>query len=250
MQSRIAEELKLRFQPVAIIFTNEKPEGALQFKEGKWGCVISLLTAAARGRTAVMERATVGCGGGRTGMGFGSGFTQTPGGIEYFLSCGRGEGFPEGEGYRKTPEIAGGFIESLPITDIPSTYIVFKPLSAVDPAVETPQLVVCYAAPDQLTALVTLANYEVGGYDGAIIPQASGCQSIFLIPLHEAQQPRPRAVVGMLDSSARPFVNADVLTFTVPFPMFQQMEANVPGSFLERSAWQKVRTRIPDADAE
>ena len=245
MESRIATELKLKYAPVAVIFTDEKPEGALQFKEGKWGCVIAMLTAAAKGRTAVFDRNTVGCQGGRAGLGFGSAYDNFAGGIEYFLSRGRGEGYPEGEGYRKTPEIARKFIESLPITDIPYTYVVFKPLNAVDPAVETPQLVVFYAAPDQFTALVTLANYESGGYDNVIIPQASGCQGVVLIPLHEAQQPHPRAVVGMLDSSARPFVSPEVLSFTVPYAMFLQMEANVPGSFLERNAWQKVRERIP-----
>jgi len=250
MESRIAGELKLRYQPVALLFTNERPAGAVQFAEGKWGCVIAMLTAAAKGKTAVFDRKTVGCAGGITGLGFGCGFEKLPGGIDYFLSCGRGEGFPEGEGYRKTPEIARGFIDSLPITDIPYTYIVFKPLSAVDPERETPQLIIFYATPDQLTALVTLANYETPGTDNVIIPQAAGCQSIGIIPYREAQQEHPRAVVGLLDSSARPFVPADLLSFTVPFRMFQTMEANIPGSFLERSAWQKVRARIPDPGAE
>jgi hypothetical protein len=31
--------------------------------------------------------------------------------------------------------------------------------------------------------------------------------------------------------------------------MFQQMEEDVSGSFLERSAWAKVRARIPDPKA-
>ncbi len=34
------------------------------------------------------------------------------------------------------------------------------------------------------------------------------------------------------------------MTFTVPFPMFQRMEADVPGSFLERGTW---RTLLDDA---
>lgn len=54
MQSRIAEELKLRHSPVAVIFTDEKPERAVEFEPGARGCVIGLLTAAARGKTAVL----------------------------------------------------------------------------------------------------------------------------------------------------------------------------------------------------
>jgi hypothetical protein len=41
MQSKIAAAMRLKYSPVAILLTNEKPEGALQFKEGRWGCVAS-----------------------------------------------------------------------------------------------------------------------------------------------------------------------------------------------------------------
>lgn len=250
MQSRIAKELKLRFSPVAIIFSNEKPEGALQFTPGRWGCVISLVTAAAKGRTAVIDRETVTCGGGQIGMGFCADHSQMPGnipgGIEYFLSTGRGEGFPEGEGYRKTPEIARQFIESLPTVNIEFPYIIFKPLEQVNDGIETVQSVIFYASPDQLTGLISLANYENGSSDGVLIPQASGCQSIGIIPFSEARKERPRAVVGLLDTSARPYVDPDILAFTVPYLMFLTMEANVPGSFLERKAWKKLAQRIPE----
>ena len=243
LPSRIAEELKLAFAPVAVIFTEEKPDGALQFAEGRWGCVIAMLTAAAKGRTAAIDRKTCGCPGGRVGLGFG-GFDPERG-IEYFLSTGRGEGFPEGEGYRKTPELAKTFVEDLPVADIPFTYIVFKPLSEVDPAKDTVREVVFYVNPDQLTALIVLVNYgQAAGREHVIIPASAGCQSIGVIPYREALSEHPRAVVGMTDVSARPFVPPDILTFTVPFALYQEMENNVPGSFLEKPAWAKVKARI------
>jgi hypothetical protein len=31
------------------------------------------------------------------------------------------------------------------------------------------------------------------------------------------------------------------MSFAVPFAMFQEMEANVPGSFLERNTWKELR---------
>ena len=246
--SRIAEALKLAYAPVAIIFTNEKPEGAMQFREEtKWGCVVALLTAAAKGKTAVIDRKTCPCGGGRVGLGFQDGFnTEIPGGFDYFLSTGRGEGYPEGEHYRKTPERAREYAEALPTADIPFTYLIFKPLSEVDLAKETPQEVVFYVNPDQLTALVVLANYDRPAGENVIIPHAAGCQSVGIIPYREAQSELPRAVVGMLDVSARPMVPADTLTFTVPFAMYLEMEADAEGSFLSHKAWQKVKERIPD----
>lgn len=240
--SRIAEELRLAYAPVAILFTDEKPEGAHEYIEGRWGCVVAMLTAAAKGKTAVFSRKTCGCAGGMVGLGFG-GFDEERG-IEYFLSTGQGDGYPEGEGYRKTPALAKAFVDELPVTDIPFTYVVFKPLSAVDPARESVQEVVFFANPDQLTALLVLVNYHQSRQDAAIIPFGAGCHSIGVIPYREAASEHPRAVVGLLDVSARPFVPADIITFTVPFSLFQTMEANVDGSFLEKKAWVKVRERI------
>ena len=245
MDSEIARRLKLRYQPVAIMFSDEKPEGAVQFQEGKWGCVAALLTAAAKGRQAVFDRRSYGCLGGGVGLGFGNLYPHFPGGFEYFLSCGRGEGYPPGEAYKKTPELVTTFLEQLPITDIPSEYVVFKPLAAVADG-EEPQVVVFYATADQLSGLVVLANYGRPGLDNVMIPFAAGCQSVFLLPWREAQQPRPRAVVGMTDITARPVIDADLVSFAVPFAMFREMEDNVPGSFLDKHDWAKVAARIPE----
>ena len=60
----------------------------------------------------------------------------------------------------------------------------------------------------------------------------------------------PRAVVGLLDTSARPFVPPNVLSFTVPFARFLEMEANVEGSFFGTKSWIKVRDRLPETDVD
>ncbi len=242
MRSEIAERLKLRYSPIAVLFTNKKPEGALEFAEGRWGCVAAMLTAAAKGRQAVFSRSTFGCLGGGVGLGLGDMYQNFPGGIEYFLSTGK-EGYREGEAYKKTPELAKSFVETLPIREIPEQFVVFKPLAEV--AAEEPRVVVFYANPDQLSALVVLANYGRPGNDNVCIPFGAGCQSICLIPWNEASQERPKAVVGMIDISARPLIDADLLAFSVPFGMFKEMEDNVPGSFLDKHAWHKVTERIP-----
>jgi len=246
MQSRIADELKLRLQPVAVIFTDTKPEGALEFKEGARGCVISLFGAAARGRTAAINRKTVGCAGGVVGLGFGCAWDKMPGGIEYFLSTGRGEGYPEGEGYKKTPEVALEAVNRFPITDIPFEYVVFKPLDEVDTAEAKPVVVSLLATPDQLSALVVLANYARPTNDNVMLPFAAGCSQVCLIPYQESLKPEPKAVIGLTDVTVRPLVDPEVLSFTVPFDMFIQMEQDIPGSFLEKHAWKKVSERIPE----
>ena len=244
MESIIARELKLKYHPTAIIFSNDRPDGAVQFKENKWGCVVTMLNAVVRGKTAVFDRKTYGCLGGGVGLGFGDMYKNFEDGIEYFLSNGRGEGYREGECYFKTPEIARIFIEQLPIVDIPYEYVIFKSLDKVIPEEETPQLIVFLANPDQLSALVVLANFGRKGGDNVIIPYAAGCHTICLIPYHESKKNHPRAVVGITDISARPHIDPDLLSFTVPFKMFQEMEKDVPISFLKKNAWKKVAKRI------
>jgi hypothetical protein len=130
------------------------------------------------------------------------------------------------------------------VVDIPFSYVVFKPLIAVDPEQETPVSVVFYANPDQLTALVVLAAYHRPAGESVIVPQGAGCHSIGIYPYREGEREVPRAVLGMMDVSARPYVEPNVVSFTVPWKMYLEMEGNVAGSFLEKPAWAKVCERL------
>lgn len=242
MESRLAKVLNLRYEPVAVLLSNEKVAGALQSKEGQWSCTIPLMIAAAKGKTAVFERKTTGCKGGKVGLGFGH-YPNYPEGIEYFLSVGK-SGLFEGEGYKKNPELGAEFVECLPITDIPYQYVIFKPLAQMDQSKDKPELVVFYVNTDQLSALTVLANYFRPGNENVMIPFSSGCQSLFLIPYAEAQKEKPRAVVGLTDITVRPMVEPDMLSFTVPYQMFLEMEENIATSFLEKEVWRKVAARI------
>jgi len=269
VESAIAKALGMTLQPVALLFADERPDGAMQFAERRWGCVMWLLATAAKGRPACADAATFGCIGGGVGLGFGNQYEQSwPGGIECFsgfLSTGNdgsahgravadgleSQGwrpdavahFRHGEGYVKTPELTQEFVDALPITEVPKRYVVMKPLAQVT-AEETPEVVVFLVDPDRLAGLVVLANHAGGGNENVIIPWGAGCQTIGIIPYREARAERPRAVVGLTDPSARLYVGGqvgrDVMSFAVPFAMFRRMEADVPGSFLERDTWRAL----------
>jgi uncharacterized protein (DUF169 family) len=269
MESAIAKSIKLQYQPVALLWSNEKPQGAMQFSENKWGCVMWLAAAAARGKNAVADAKTFGCFGGGVGLGFGNQYKNFPGGEEgfcHFLSTGNAgrEGglelaekikpymttesydhFLHGERYIKSPALVEKFVNLLPIKDIPEKYVVFQPLDKVDRTGETPQVIIFFVNPDQLSALTVLANYGRGDNENVIIPYAAGCQTIGIYPYREAKSVKPRAVIGLADLTARVYIrkqlnNPNLMTFAAPFALFEEMEQNVHGSFLERDIWRSL----------
>ena len=135
------------------------------------------------------------------------------------------------------------FVDALPMIDVPTRYVVLKPLSQVARD-ERPEIVIFLVDPDRLSALVVLANYERGDNENVIMPWGAGCQTIGILAYREARSARPRAVVGLTDLSARKYIakqlGHNLMTFAVPFAMFREMEANVPGSFLERETWHEL----------
>lgn len=269
MESAIAKAIQLKYRPVALLWSHEKPQGAMQFQEGKWGCVMWLAAHAAKGKTAVADIKTFGCFGGGVGLGFGNQYKNFPGGEDgfcHFLSDGNAnreggkelaekikpfmraeayDNFLHGERYVKSSALVKKFIESLPLTEIPEQYVVFQPLDNVDTKKQKPQTIIFFVNPDQLSALTVLANYGRGDNENVIIPYAAGCQTIGIYPYREAKSKRPRAVVGLTDLSARVYIrkqldDANLMTFSAPFALFEEMEQNVPGSFLERHTWQSL----------
>jgi hypothetical protein len=268
VESKITNAISLTYQPVALIWSDQKPAEAMQFQQGKWGCIMWLAASAAKGKAAACDRKTFGCFGGGVGMGFGDQYVNFPGGKDcfcHFLSCGNEQweqgrqaaekvkpflrkesydNFVSGERYIKTPERVDQFIENLPIIDIPAEYVIFKPLADIDPQQETPRVIIFFADPDQLSALVVLANYDRPDNQNVMMPYAAGCQTIGIYPYQEAKAERQRAVVGLTDLSARVSIRKlledHLMTFAVPLAMFEEMEQNVDASFLERHTWQTL----------
>ena len=269
METAIAKVLKLETEPVALTFSDEKPEGAAQFKPGAPSCVIFMFASATQGKTAVFDRESYACPGGGIGLGFGNAYEKFPGGLHgfcRFLSTGNekdpagkaiGEGmkasgapatfvdhFLHGERYKQTSDLAEQFVQALPITEVPTQYVVMKPLSKVDPAKEELVSVTFLVNPDQLSALVIFANYDRPGLENVAVPYAAACQVMGILSYKEAQLENPRCLIGLTDISARKYLKgqgcADKLTFTVPFRRLRQMESNVEGSFLQGNTWAGV----------
>ena len=247
MNSKLADALALKSSPLAVLLTDEKPEGAVQFKEGSRGCVAAMMLTAVKGRTVVFDRKTFGCPGGGVGLGFGNCYSGFP--IDQLLSTGGqavlANGYPfdmgEGERFFESTEVTDKWTGALPYRDIPTEYIVFKPLEHVAEN-EPVCLVIMLVNADQLSALVTLAGFRSGAIQSVICPWGAACQSI-LFSMAEAEKDVPRGVIGFFDISQRNRVGRDILSFTMPLRMYLGMESSVDASFLCTEAWQKLRDR-------
>ncbi len=246
MQSRLAEAIALGSSPIAVILTDEKPEGASQFKEGSRGCVGATIVAVAGGKTAAFDRRTYGCPGGGVGLGFGNCYEQASFPIEKLLSSGdpqAGGGGPlaEGERFFRTPEIVQEWLGHVPMTEVPTEYVVMKPLEQVTEA-EAPALVAFLVNADQLSALIVMTGFARGDAEPPIAPFGGACQSV-LYGYAEAKRDLPRGVIGFFDIAQRKRVSRELLSYTVPWSLFLEMEAGVPDSFLELEAWRELRKR-------
>jgi uncharacterized protein (DUF169 family) len=238
LYTQLRETLGLRESPLGIYYTNEKPQGITP-NPGASTCMIGYLqNARKKGETVYFDQEHVGCPGGAYFMGLRGSVRPH---MEYFLSCGI-PGQLEGERYIKTPELAREFIALVTPRPAPAAYCVFKPIEKLGNQI--PEVVAFFASPDVLAGLFTLTNYALETLDGVKAPFSSGCGSLINFPLKEGQSKHPRAILGMFDVSARPMVEKDVLTLSMPYTVFLKLLDNVSGSFLETESWKKVHERI------
>ncbi|MBR7025655.1 MAG: DUF169 domain-containing protein [Selenomonadaceae bacterium] len=239
MESKISKLIKLSNSPVAVVQADTCSEKVLQFKENRWGCVIAMLAAAANGKIAAFSKETTPCLGGRAGLGF----EKYPlGWIEYFLSNG-GAGIERCERYKKNPDLAREFICGISnalIEKLPprKKFLLFKPLKFVED--ETPEAIIFLVNADQLSGLVTLANYDSPRNDGVKILFGAGCAQTILYPMSE----KNFCFVGLTDPSARKFLDKNLLAFGMSYEKFLQLEEIAEESFLTADAWQKIFKRI------
>ncbi|HWQ75540.1 MAG TPA: DUF169 domain-containing protein [Syntrophomonas sp.] len=229
--------------PLAFYYTNEPAQPDTAAK-----CIIATLAKTRKGSTVVFSAESVRCFGGTSYLGFSEIISEAFSDEykhsyrEYFLSHGV-PGQIEGERFKKTPAICQEMYLRMPAFKAPARYCVFKRWDMLDEK-DIPEVVIFFAKPDVLSGLYNLANYDTVDANEVIIPWGSGCSSIVKDPYFEKDTLNPRAVIGMLDVSARPFVSRDELTFSVPMKKFIRMVESMEESFLSTKAWGLVQNRI------
>ena len=134
-------------------------------------------------------------------------------------------------------------LKIVPQFKAPARFIIFKRFDILEQS-DDPDAVIFFATADVLSGLFTLANYDEAEPNGVFCPFSVGCGSIVQYPYLEKDSTRPKAVIGMFDVSARPYVPKETLTFAVPINKFIRMVHNRGESFLITRSWEKVRKRL------
>jgi hypothetical protein len=225
--------------PVTFEFSTDLQEVQKAAIPKGWRCLICDLKKVRSGTDLAFDPGSVTCRGGRRYCGYD---LQTPENFSYFLSHGR-EGELEGERYKRTPAIVDEWQKEIPLTDNAGKYLIFRRWDHLSEK-DNPSAVIFFARPETLSGLFSLANFSRIDPFGVITPMGAGCSSIIYYPLLEEQSDDPRAVLGMMDPSARPCVPLDMLTFTVPMKLFGTMVRDMRESFLITQTWTKVRRKI------
>ena len=225
--------------PIVFYYTDEQKGSELIRPPSGHRCVMADILKARRGESVCFDAESFGCFGGKRYLGFGEEVTPN---FEYFLSYGI-PGKLEGERYKKTPDLVKEIMKKAPKFEAPGRFIVFKRWDRLEESDE-PDVAVFFVRPDVLSGLFTLANFDAGELNGVLSPFSAGCGSIVQYPYLEKESDCPKAVLGMFDVSARPFVSEDVLSFSVPMNKFVAMVDNIEESFLITESWGKINKRI------
>ena len=225
--------------PVAFYYTGEEGHAELAKRGSVPRCLIGAIAKVREGNSYCFDAESIGCFGGRRYLGFA---TEIMKDFEYFLSCGI-PGKLRGERYKKSPELVKEAMRLAPAFQAPARFVVFKRWDMLQKS-DDPEVVIFFAQPDVLSGLFTLSNFDEAEPNGVLAPFGSGCSSIVQYPYLEKDSARPRAVIGMFDPSARPFVPANALTFSVPMNKFSRMIENMEESFLITDTWKAIQKRI------
>jgi hypothetical protein len=149
-----------------------------------------------------------------------------------------------GERRHRNAELAKEWIlNGLPRYDIPYEYVLFKPLSRTTPG-ENMRAVIFPVNPVELAGLVTLAGSVMHGTDPIQVPQGADCYGITAFAYAQADLAAPRAVLGMLGVDGREAMRKrfrdDVLTLTLPAPLFQRMEQEANDCIFQTPSWKEL----------
>ncbi len=225
--------------PVGLFYSNDFHNSEMAIKHQNHHCMIADFIKVRNGKSLAFNADNLGCVGGKRYCGFADNLRPN---FEYFLSYGI-EGEMEGERYKKDPETVVELMKITPKTKASNKYLIAKPFDKLEKDDEA-EIIVFFANPDIISGLFTLANYDRKDLYGVKTPFCAGCGSIIQYPLIENEKENPDCILGMFDSSARPFVKPIELSFAIPMKRFETLVGYMDESFLITKTWEVMNKRI------
>jgi len=233
------EKLGLGNFPVGMFFSENIPENAIGFKSKGNGCILPLIFKSAQGKTVAIDKNTIGWNCSAFYLGYQDWIFD---GIECFLSDGTVNG-REGERFIKTEKQAKSFVEMYKPEKLNDKVTIFKPLADFEQN-EKPEIVIFFVNPDELSALVYLLHYNCPERDDMIVTRfISGCGSIVTLPMKLKNEGKMQAVWGMHDISVRKRLPKNLMTLTMPYDLFVEINSHIDESFIITDNWKAIKER-------
>ena len=198
------------------------------------GCLFKGMDTVRKGNPISLSIDVISCGGGK----FYTGFTEMPVHIPNFVSI--------KEKYKKTPEMVVEFIDKLGVLRNNHKYLNFTRIDKVG-SFDMIEGLLFFATPDILSGLATWAYFDNNSEDAVTSAFGSGCSAIITNAIIENSRNGRRTFIGLFDISARPYIEANILSFVIPISRFKEMYHTMKEcSLYDTHAWDKIRNRIND----
>jgi uncharacterized protein (DUF169 family) len=236
-------QLGFQYLPVGMHIEAERPDGTVFFKKSGQGCIASLIFSASKGKTVSIGKSSTGYPCSAFYLGYNEWIFD---GIEYFLSHSPLPIGRECERFVKTPSQAKEFVESyVPNKFTEGTYV-FRPVNEYSDH-NKPEIVIFYANPDQLSALVFLVQYSHPlDFNRIVTGFASACMAMVTLPMQYARRNEDKAFWGLHDIAVRPSFPKNIMTLSMPISMYEEIISITDESFLKTENWKKLLARIQD----
>lgn len=197
------------------------------------GCLFKALPTIRQGEIISMNGNSIGCEGGK----FYTGFTYMPEHVPNFVSL--------KERYKQTPEMVVEGIKGMNVQRASLRYLHFARIDRLT-SFEKVEGLLFLATPDILSGLVTWAFFDNNSPEAISTPFGSGCSATITQAVNENRRGGHRAFLGFFDPSARPYVESNVLSFTIPMSRFKEMCETMRICSLDTHAWDKIKARIDE----
>ena len=231
--------LRPKYTPVAIYHTKEFPDYAS--KPSEESCIIAsmLLHALKEGRTVAMSYDLVGCKGALSGLGLGGQDKQAREANVTFYCAGTEE--KPGRNYFCCPEAARhNYFDVIPVYGTRDDVVVMQPIDEAEKMSAPVETVVFLVGALEFSALVTMAGY-IRKTDDTVVRSAFGysCEQIFAMAKQEGEREIPRMVLGLTEFYPRRFLDDDMLSISMPYSMYKEMDKKASSSVLAQDLWRE-----------